>query len=115
MSVAAKKVSTAKTATLTCSITGITTAVTVTWKNAAGDDLKDKAEYTVSAGSVASGGTSQDSTLEITSTGLGSITTTTALFTCIVKSGEFAADSPEVSDSGLMTKLTFGTYSVVDK
>ena len=104
-----KKVSSAKTATLTCAITGITAAVTVTWKNAAGADLKDVAEYTVAAGSL-SGGTKQDSTLEITSTGLGGLSTTTAAFTCYVKSGEFAANSPEVSDSGIMTKLTFGTY-----
>ena len=108
MAAADKKVATAKTATLTCAITGITTAVTVTWKNAAGADVKDEDEYTVSAGSLSS--TKQDSTLEITSTGLASLAGTTATFTCIVKSGEFAANSPEVSDTTILTKLTFGTY-----
>ena len=65
-----------------------------------------EAEYTVAPGALDS--TKQESTLEISPDGLARLETTTT-FTCIVKSGEYPDNSPEVTKTLEMTKLTYGT------
>ena len=110
-----KKVATATSAILTCSITDVAQVVTVTWKNAAGDDLSGSAgalaEYTVAQGTIDSN--KQDSTLTITSTGIAALTNDATIFTCYVKSSQYTT-SAEVSKTLTMTKLTYGV-AVVEK
>lgn len=94
-------------ALLTCQITGITKAVTVVWKNHAEDNLKIKQGYTVDEGVLS--GDKQESKLTITATGISG-QQEIETFSCSVKSGEFAANSPEITKSVKVTKLSHGTH-----
>ena len=110
-----KKVATATSATLTCSITDVAQVVTVTWKNSAAEDLSGTAgalaQYTVAQGTIISN--KQDSTLTITSTGINALADVATIFTCYVKSSQYTT-SAEVSKTLTMTKLTYAV-AVVEK
>ena len=115
----AKSVATATPAVLTCTITDITKTVTVTWKNGEGKDLGDKktfAEYTVVQGAYDDKlvPPQQMSTLTITPAGMAALTDETTPFTCVVKSIEYAKDSPEViATTAHLTKLAYGTFNLL--
>ena len=113
MSAPAESFATATNAVLTCTISEISTAVSVTWKNGDGADLADStgalAQYTVDEGTYSTTNSNQQSTLTVTPTGMDALSDTTTTFTCVVKSGEYPDDSPEVSAAtAALTKLTYG-------
>ena len=113
-----KSVATATDAVLTCTVTEITQQVTVTWKNADGHDLAGTTgpldQYTVDPGTFDPQNSNQESTLTITPTGMNALSDDVpTAFTCVVKSGEYATDSPDVSaTTAVLTKLTYGTFKL---
>ena len=107
-----KNVATATDAVLTCTITEITQQVSVTWENSDNDDLSGSTGGTLDQYTVIEGAFNtdkQESTLTITTTELGNLGDSTD-FSCIVKSGEYSADSPAIAKILTMTKLTYGMY-----
>lgn len=92
-------------AILMCQIKGLNNdAVTVVWKNSAGTELKSEPGYTVDTGSVDNNGI-QESKLKIAPDKLSTLPDVTSTYSCIVKSGEYPADSPEVTKTVKLTKL----------
>ena len=90
---------------LICHITDISQTATVTWKDQDEVSLSDVDGYTVSQGTVTNG--TQDSSLNITSTKLKSLESSSIL-TCVVRSSEYPDNSPSVTKTMTLTTLTFG-------
>ena len=96
---------------LTCSITGLYTAVTVTFKEADGTEITDSTDYVVNDGSSSFSGGSQTATLTLKPAKLSSLTTP-ATYTCEVQSIMFP-ESPAYETTATVTMLVFGKHSIL--
>ena len=93
---------------ITCSITQLLKTVTVQWRDTSGQVINSDSDYTVNQGSKDESG-KQYSSLQILTTNLQSLGTTSVTYTCQVLSGD---QTIAVSKSMTLTLYEFGKHSI---
>ena len=95
---------------LTCSITGLSAAALVTFKEADGTVIFDSTDYVVNDGSSSFSGSSQTATLTLKPAKLSSLTL--PVYTCEVQSITYP-ESPAYETTATVTMLVFGKHSIL--
>ena len=97
---------------ITCSISGLTAAATVTFQDSTGTVISSPpvTDYVVNDGSSSFTGGSQEATLTLKPDILRAITSP-ATYKCLVKSGKYPASLAQ-ENSVTVTMLTFGKYEI---
>ena len=95
---------------LTCSITGISAAALVTFKEADGTVIFDSTDYVIDNGITSLSGGSQTATLTLKPAKLSALTS--PVYTCEVKSITYP-ESPAYETTATVTMLVFGKHSIL--
>ena len=98
---------------LTCSITGLSAAAKVTFKESDGSLISNPpaTDYVISDGISSFSGGSQTATLKLKPAKLSSLTSP-ATYTCEVQSITYP-ESPAYEDTATVTMLVFGKHSIL--
>ena len=96
---------------LTCSITGLSAAVKVTFKDSVDSVFTDSTNYVVSDGITSFSGGSQTATLTLKPAKLSALTSP-ATYTCEVQSITYP-ESPAFKTNATVTMLVFGKHSIL--
>ena len=96
---------------LTCSITGLYAAATVTFKDSVDSVITNSLEYVINDGITSFSGGSQTATLTLKPAKLSALTSP-ATYTCEVQSITYP-ESPAYEGTATVTMLVFGKHSIL--